>query len=202
MTVEADAASQSRQVPSLARIITELTSPALVNIGLPLVIGAHAKGSIWWSFSVSLCAGVVPFTFILLGIRAARLSDHHVTVRDERPGVMAFILSSLIVGLAIQIIWNAPRPIVALTASMLTTLFVLAVITIARRFKVSVHAAVAAGSVVMLVETFGAWALLLTTLVPAVMWSRVQVEEHNVVQVYLGAAVGALVAGLTFGLIA
>lgn len=179
------------------RVITELTTPALVNTVVPLVIGAHA-GNVWWGLSVSVCAGIVPFAGILAGMRARHVSDHHVTVRSERPAVMAFILSSLVIGLAAQCIWHAPADLRALTAAMLATLLVLAAVTIALRWKVSVHAAVAAGSAVMLTEALGPWAALCLLAVPAVMWSRVQVEDHSVRQVWAGAAVGLVLAGLTF----
>lgn len=191
------ARAQGRHTRTAGRVITELTSPALVNTVLPLVIGAHA-GNVWWGLSVSLCAGIVPFAGILAGIRARHVSDHHVTVRSERPAVMAFILASLVVGLAAQHIWHAPGDVRALTAAMLATLLVLAAVTIALRWKVSVHAAVAAGSAVMLTEALGPWAALSLLAVPAVMWSRVQVEDHSVRQVWVGAAVGLVVAGLTF----
>ena len=180
-----------------ARVITELTTPALVNTVVPLVIGIHS-GAFWWGLSVSMCSGIVPFAGILVGIRARRVTDHHVTVRSERTAVMVFILSSLLVGLAAQIVWQAPADIRALTTAMLATLLVLAAVTIALKWKVSVHAAVAAGSAVMLAECFGAWWALTLLAVPAVMWSRVIVEDHNVRQVWVGSAVGLAVAGLTF----
>jgi membrane-associated phospholipid phosphatase len=193
----AELAHESRRTKISARMITELTTPALVNTVVPLVIGAHA-GSIWWGLSVSICSGIVPFAGILAGMRARRVTDHHVTVRSERPFVMAFILASLGTGLAAQVIWHAPADVRALTAAMLATLLVLAAVTIAFRWKVSVHAAVAAGSAVMLAESLGAWATLTLLAVPAVMWSRVQVEDHSVRQVWAGAAVGLLVASLIF----
>jgi len=52
------------------------------------------------------------------------VTDHHVTVRSERTAVMVFILSSLLVGLAAQIVWQAPVDIRALTTAMLATLLV------------------------------------------------------------------------------
>jgi hypothetical protein len=197
MTSTAELARRTRRRRIAGRVITELSTPALVNTVVPLIIGAHA-GSIWWGLSVSFCSGIVPFAGILVGIRSRQVSDHHVTVRSERPAVMAFILASLVAGLAAQYAWHAPAEVRALTAAMLATLLVLAVVTIAVRWKVSVHAAVAAGSAVMLTEALGPWAALTLLAVPAVLWSRVQVEDHSVRQVWAGAVIGLLVAGLTF----
>lgn len=183
-----------------ARVITELSTPAAVNTVTPLAIGAHG-GSIAWGFVVSLCSGIIPMAYILRGVRSSAISDHHVTDRTQRPAVMAFILGSLVVGLSAEIVFDAPRDVIALTSAMLATLLVLAVITVALKWKVSVHAAVAAGSVVMLAVALGSWWALLLLAVPAVMWSRVQLDDHSERQVLTGAVIGFVVAGLIFSIL-
>lgn len=191
--------TRTRQVPRqrLARIITELSTPAAVNTVTPLVIGTHA-GSLGWGFVVSLCSGIVPFTYILMRVKSSTITDHHVTDRTQRPAVMIFILTSLVVGLVAQLALDAPQDVVALTTAMLATLLVLAVITVAFKWKVSVHAAVAAGSVVMLAAALGSWWVILLVTLPAVMWSRVRLNDHSDKQVLAGAVIGAVVAGVAF----
>lgn len=184
----------------LARVVTELSTPAAINTVTPLVIGGHA-GSLGWGFVISLCSGLVPFAYILMGVRSANITDHHVTDRAQRPAVMAFILTSLVVGLVAALVLNAPRDVVALTSAMLATLLVLAVVTVVARWKVSVHAAVAAGSVVMLAIALGSWWALLLVLLPAVMWSRVRLDDHSERQVLAGALIGAVMAGLVFSVL-
>jgi len=95
-----------------ARVITELSTPAAVNTVTPLAIGAHG-GSIAWGFVVSLCSGIIPMAYILRGVRSSAISDHHVTDRTRRPAVMAFILGSLVVGLSAEIVFDAPRDVIA-----------------------------------------------------------------------------------------
>lgn len=200
MSDTASAGVQPVGRPSAARIVTEVTSPALVNTVVPIIIGLHA-GSVLWGVLVSLCSGLVPFMGIVAGMRARRLSDHHVTDRSQRPLVLVSILVLLTAGFAVELAGHAPPDIVAVIAAMLATLIALALVTVSLRWKISVHAAVASGSAMMLGQALGAWWFLTLLAVPVVMWSRVQVEEHSGRQVYLGAVTGLVVAGVTFALV-
>lgn len=183
-----------------ARAVTELSTPAFVNTVVPLAVRAHA-GSIGWGFVVALCSGIIPMAYIVGGIRAARISDHHVTDRTQRPAVMAFILGTLLAGLLAEVTLSAPSDIVALTCAMLTTLTALSVVTVVLHWKLSVHTAVAAGSVVMLAIALGGAWLALLVLVPIVMWSRVELDDHSSSQVVAGAVLGAVLASAVFALV-
>ena len=68
-------------------------------------------------------------------------------------------------------------------------------------WKISVHAAVAAGAVVVLVLAVGPALLVLAPLVALSAWARVQLEDHTPAQVAGGAAVGATVAGVVFSVL-
>jgi hypothetical protein len=182
------------------RIITEVFSPGLVNIGLPLAIGAYA-GSLGWGLVASFTAGIVPYLGILGAMFMKRASDHHVTSRAQRPAIMAFILSSLIAGIVVQYFGDAPRAVLAMSFSMLATLLVLAIITIVGHWKVSIHSAVVPGAIAMLVLTGGIWWMLALVLTPVVAWARVQVGEHTAHQVWVGALVGLLLPGPVFWLV-
>jgi membrane-associated phospholipid phosphatase len=69
---------------------------------------------------------------------------------------------------------------------------------ITRWWKISVHAAVAGGAVVMLAFVYGPWMLSLALLAALVCWARVEVEDHTPAQVTLGVLVGPVVGGATF----
>ena len=193
----------ARRTPAdrLARIVNEASSPILANPLVSIAVGA-STGSAGWTVLLTIFTGLLPAGVIFGALAVQRISDHHVTDRDERPLIMAAILASLILGLIVCLIGGAPGPVTAVNAAMLTTLGVLAVITIAGRWKVSVHSAVWAGIAAMLTLTFGPWALLTALTVPVVLWGRVHVRDHTPSQAVVGAITGALVAGATFGLIA
>lgn len=184
-----------------AAVVNEASSPIIANPAVSIAVGA-STGSWTWTALLTVFTGVLPAAIIFGGLGLQKISDHHVTDRDERPLVMGAILTSLLIGLAICLIGDAPDPITGVDVAMLATLTVLAVITIGLRWKVSVHSAVWAGIAAMLTLTYGHWAALTFLIVPLVMWGRVKVRDHTAAQVSVGALTGLAVAGAAFGLIA
>jgi membrane-associated phospholipid phosphatase len=65
----------------------------------------------------------------------------------------------------------------------------------------SVHSAVAAGSVAILALVFGPLLLATAPLVALIGWSRVRLGDHTLAQVLVGAGVGAVVAASVFSLL-
>jgi len=184
-----------------AAVVNEVSSPILANPLVSIAVGA-STGSWRWTALLTVFTGVLPAAIIFGALARRRISDHHVTDRDERPLIMAAILFSLVLGLVVCLIGGAPGPVTGIDAAMLATLGVLAVITIIGRWKVSVHSAVWAGIAAMATLTFGPWALLTALAVPVVVWGRVHVRDHTLPQALVGTLTGAIVAGVTFGLIA
>lgn len=186
---------------TVARVVTELSAPTVVNAAGSLTIGIHA-GSFPWGLTVALCSGVIPFAFILWQLYSKRVSDHHVTNREQRTMVLVVILV-LVVGVFVaSLLLPSPREVFALTTSMLVGLLATAAVTVLLHWKISFHAAVAAGSTIVVAYALGgAWWLLLLA-VPVVLWSRVRLEDHSTGQVLAGAAVGAAVSGLVFASLA
>ena len=199
MTTDATTSRPTR-LDRLAAVVNEVSSPILANPLVSIAIGA-STGSWRWTALLTVFTGLLPAGVIFGALAVRRISDHHVTDRDERPLIMAAILSSLVLGLVVCLAGDAPGPVTAVDAAMLATLSVLAVITITARWKVSVHSAVWAGIAAMLALTFGPWALLSALAVPVVVWGRVHVRDHTLAQALVGATTGALVAGITFALI-
>lgn len=195
--------ARARRTPAadrLAAVVNEVSSPILANPAVSVAVGA-STGSWPWTVALTVFTGVLPAGVILGGLAARRISDHHVTDRDERPLVMAAILSSLVVGLVATALGGAPAPVIGVVAAMLATLAVLAAVTVVARWKVSVHSAVWAGIAAMLTLTFGWWAVPVLAVVPVVMWGRVRVRDHTSGQVVAGAVTGLLVAGSVFGVV-
>ena len=65
-------------------------------------------------------------------------------------------------------------------------------------WKISIHCAVASGSVAILALLFGPLALTGYALVALLGWSRVAVKDHTVAQVVAGAVLGAGAAALAY----
>jgi membrane-associated phospholipid phosphatase len=67
-------------------------------------------------------------------------------------------------------------------------------IAITRYWKISLHTAVAAGTVTILTIVFGPAFLATGVIAAATGWSRGHLRDHTPLQVTLGAILGALVA--------
>ncbi|MDM4723335.1 phosphoesterase PA-phosphatase [Micromonospora sp. WMMA1363] len=184
----------------VARIVTEVFAPALLAAAMPIVIGVTSDLPIstgfGWALVGALFCSVIPNTLIWWGVHRGRLTDHHIRVRQQRRTPLIYGLLSVLVGLALMIGLGAPRPVTA----MIVVMFALGLAVTAANlvWKLSIHAAVTAGSAAVLVIEFGP-ALLVSALVVALVgWSRVRLRDHTVAQVIAGTVVGLLVAVPTF----
>ena len=77
-----------------------------------------------------------------------------------------------------------PRPLLALAVAGLVGLVV--AVTVSHWWKMSIHSAVAAGTLVMLALTFGRALLAAVPLLVLVGWSRVRLRDHTLPQVLAG----------------
>jgi hypothetical protein len=184
----------------LARLVTEVLAPAPVVAALLLAVAwrsapTPAEALKWALLAAAFCSAL-PMLYILRGVRRGRLTDHHVRVRRQRRGPLLVAGGSVLVGLALLAASGAPRAVVALVGAGGAGLAVALAITLV--WKISVHAAVTAGAVVVLALVFGPALLGLAPLVALSAWARVALEDHTLAQVVAGAAVGAAVAGVVF----
>ena len=187
----------------LARAATEVFSPAVVVIVLPLAVAWHATGDVGltllWGLEVALFSSVLPMLFVIRGARAGRWDGHHVRDREHRTVPLLVGLGSTAIGIGVLVLAGAPRSVLALSLAMVITLAVCLAIT--RFWKISLHAAVAGGAVAMITLLYGPWALLLLVALALVCWSRVVLEDHTAAQVVVGALTGPVVGGVVFLLV-
>jgi len=144
----------------------------------------------------ALFATLVPLLYLLRGVRRRQFTDHHVRLREQRPLAFLVGIASLLIGLALMVVLGAPRQLLALIAAMGVGLIVSLLVTLL--WKISVHVAVVAGAVVILVLVFGPLLLVLAPLVALVGWARVEVADHTPAQVIAGSGLGAAVAAVVF----
>lgn len=199
--VQRFAARPHRNKQRLARLVTEVLAPAPTVAGLLLIVAWRsaptAAEAVKWGLLASLFASVIPFLFILRGVRRRRLTDHHVRLREQRPVPLLVGTASVLIGLGLLARWGAPREVVALVAAMLVGLVTSMLVTLF--WKLLIHTAVSAGALVILVLVFGRWFLAMTPVVGLVGW--VASGDHDVGQVLAGAALGTTVAGVVFSLL-
>jgi hypothetical protein len=154
----------------LARVLTEVLAPAPTVAVLLLVVARRsaptAAEALKWGLLAALFVSLIPLGYILRGVHRRRLSDHHVGVREQRPLPLLVGVASVLVGLALLAAWGAPRDLVALVAAMAVGLATSLLVTLV--WKISVHTAVVAGAVAILVLVFGPTMLALAPLVALV----------------------------------
>lgn len=188
----------------MARIVTEAFAPAVLAAVMSLVVALHSTApavgaGLGWGLLAVLFCSAVPYVVIWWGVRRGRLTDHHIGVREQRRGPLAWAMVSVLAGLATLVGLGAPRQLVAMVVVMSAVLLVVSAVN--QMWKLSAHAAVAAGSAAVLVVVFGPALLALAGLVALVGWSRVRLADHTPAQVLAGAVAGALVATPAFVLL-
>ena len=163
-----------------------------------VAIGWHADGraGLGWGLLSALFTAVLPTLFITYGVRRGRWSDRTVGARRPRLVVLAFITASVATGLILLLVLGAPRLLTGYLAFMLASVAVLAAITTV--WKISIHCAVASGSVAILALSFGPLVLPAYALVALLGWSRVALSDHTVAQAVAGAVLGAGAAVLAY----
>ncbi|MGW0792293.1 hypothetical protein ACWD04_29710 [Streptomyces sp. NPDC002911] len=192
--------SRTEQPVRLARAVTDVLAPAYLVMGVLPLIGWHSTGNwegVGWGLLAALFCGGLPFAVILLGVRLGHWTDKHLRERTQRAVPLSVAMGSVLVGVTLLAVFDAPREVFALVVAMLAGLMATTAVTV--MWKISVHTAVAAGTVVILIIVFGAEMTILALGVAAVGWSRVALRDHTTAQTIAGAALGAVVTAVTFG---
>jgi hypothetical protein len=184
----------------LARWLTEAFAPAVLVSVLLVLLGVHSEPGLARGLAMGALAAlfesVLPYLYILRGVRTGRITDHHIGDRRQRLVPLLVGLGSVAAGIAVLLLAHAHRELMAAVVAGGVGLVVAAAVN--HWWKMSIHAAVAAGSVVILCLVYGPVLLLAAPLVGAVGWSRVELKDHTWSQVLVGTVIGALVAGGVF----
>lgn len=187
----------------LARLVTESLAPAPTAAVLILAVALHSAASpaaaLRWAVLAILFGCILPFLYIIRGVRRRELSDHHVRVRLQRPLPILVGLASVLAGLALLAVLGAPRELIAVVVAMAAGLAVSLLITLT--WKLSVHTGAVAGTVIILALVFGPALLMLQVFAFLVGWARVELGDHTPAQVIAGGIIGAVVAAVTFTLL-
>jgi membrane-associated phospholipid phosphatase len=187
----------------VARLVGEVLSPPPILAVLALVIAWASSPTpamaVLWGGIAAVSASVLPYALILRGVRRGRLTDKNISLRQQRIRFAAVAIASILTGLTVLAAFDAPAEMVALQASIAVGVTCGWVITL--WWKISVHAAIAAGAATVLLLVFGLALLVVWPLVALIAWSRVQVGDHTPAQVLAGIALGIVVNATIFPLL-
>ena len=181
-----------------AKFVTDTLSPAHFVIALPPIIGWHAtyprlSGLTWGLFCAGL-AGGVPYAFVIHAVLRRKVSDIHIRRRQDRYVPILVALAAMGLCLTILVVGSAPRVLIALLASLLSTIVAGGVVTL--RWQISGHAAAAAGSIGICALCFGTWVLALSPLVVLICAARLVLRDHTLWQLVAGVALGGILSPL------
>ena len=186
---------------STAERVSYLLEPKNWIIATIIAVGWHADrvAGLGWGLLAAFFAAGLPTLFINRGIRRGRWTDRYVGARRPRLIVLSFIIASVATGLVLLLALGAPRELSGYFGFMLVSVAVLAAISTV--WKISIHCAVASGSVTILALIYGPWLIPGYALVALTAWSRVALKDHTTAQVVAGCVLGAIAAGVTYAII-
>lgn len=182
----------------LAHGVGEVLAPPWLTVVTVVVLAVHGSSSIWealaWTVLTSGFVAVLPYLVLLAGVRRGRWSDRHLRRRQDRLVPLAIALASALVGALLLALLDAPDSLQIGILSLIAGLLVVSVITPV--WKVSLHLAVAAGAVAVVLHDVGPAAWWGAPLVALLAWARVRTGSHTPAQVLVGAVAG--VAAVSF----
>src|SRR5215217_6850696 len=162
----------------LARALTNALNPFVIFTAL---------------FALAAFAAAVA-GYVLFMRRRSRVGDFWISARAERLTPAVFLLAAFVALLAALVLLDAPQDLTLLTLSMGIASTAVAGITLL--WKASAHCTVAGHAAAAGLVLLGPPGCVFLLVLPLVVWSRVKVKAHTLLQTLAGAAVGAAFAVL------
>lgn len=196
-----DGGSAEKAAIMLSRVFNPL------YVAVPAILVASIKVSPdlasafgWWGLYI-LFSTVFPVVDLTVRLRLGKISDYHVTKKEERTAPMIMAVGYLTVGAVLMYVLGAPREFVAVAVTGLLLIAVSLVITL--WWKISLHSMGLFETYSLLVLVFGTWTFVLYNfylilILIAVCWSRLYLKKHTPAQVAAGALAGSVLPVLVF----
>jgi hypothetical protein len=109
------------RVERVARGITELLAPAVLVSVLLVLLGWHSTGfapdGLAFGAVAALFESVLPFAYIVRGVRRGEFSDRHVGERSQRLRPLLVAFGSVVIGAVLLVVLDAPRQLLAAVAA-------------------------------------------------------------------------------------
>jgi membrane-associated phospholipid phosphatase len=192
-----DSRNGSSLIEKMAVFISRVFNPIYVAVPTVLAASLHVSqdilhGVLWWLLYITFST-IVPFVDLLVRLRLGKVSDFHVTKKEERTVPMLCNIGYIIIGVALMIILGAPRTIVAMAVTSLFLVMISLLVNL--WWKISVHAFGLFEIYTMLVLVFRSWTFVLFNsylllMLSVVCWARTYLKKHTPGQVLAGALAG------------
>lgn len=194
---------QNPTLNRLAKIISGLSSPFLLTATLPLfAVFYFAKSSqqfFWWGSLFVFFVSIIPFSFIALQVKAKRISDIHVALREQRTLPFLVALASSLILMIIYMVLDVPLGLLGMVGSILLNGVVYLLVT--RYYKISIHTATLAGSATTLGLLVDPHWFYLYFALPLVILVRTYRGRHTLAQGLSGGLIISVLVLLLFKLL-
>lgn len=169
--------------------------PPLVAIATFAVVSIHLADSgedaLLFALIASVFVAILPVGYIAWMLRHELFHGGiDLELRQERQA--PYLLAAASSGVGEAALWAVGAPASMLVLATLYGVSAVVMAVINRRWKISAHAAGAGIGLGAMVSSFGAIALPLAILLPAICWARVRIDMHSRAQVIAGATLGTL----------
>jgi membrane-associated phospholipid phosphatase len=181
---------------TLARLLTDVLNPFAIFTVLFFAVAlaeSQVSRALLYTGAELLAASAVA-SYVLLMRRRARVGDFWISARAERLAPALFLLTAFVVLLGALWLLGAPEDLSLLTLSMGLASATVALLTLF--FKASAHCTVAGHAATAGLLLLGPLGIVSLVVLPLVIWSRVALGAHTVLEALAGAAVGAVFATL------
>ena len=184
--------------------ITSLTSnilnPFLIGLVLILLLSFKSTPSVLdaikWSL-ISIAASILPvFGVIIYLVRSQKLESIFINVRKQRTKIYLLAVVCAGVGYVILYYLEAPKELIATFVAGLSAVVVFMCVNFL--WKISLHTALIAASVTVLIILYGSIAAVTVVLVPLIGWARIELKHHSPAQVAAGALLAAVIVVVVF----
>lgn len=164
------------------------------------VSSSVASAFLWWLLYITFST-LVPLADLLVRLRTGRISDFHVTKREERTRPIIDNIISISIGVILFFVLGAPRELTGMALAGWGLVVVTLMVNL--WWKISLHAMGLWLIYILLVLIFGTWTFVvynfyMVLIIVAVCWARVYLGKHTPGQVIAGSLVGACIPVLCF----
>ncbi len=149
-----------------------------------------------WSLVLVVVSIAPVYLAVIYLVRTQRLGNQFIDIRNQRTKIY-FLAGICALGSGgILFYFEAPLILLATFVAGLSAIVIFMCINL--WWKISLHTALIASSVAVLVILYGSIATLTIMVVPLVAWARVEQERHSVAQVAFGAFLAVLIVVVVF----
>ncbi len=186
----------------LANLTSAVLNPFIVSLAVVIFLSFQSTSSfsdgLKWSLLLIGFTVLPIFLVILYLVHKDRVDGIFIKVRQQRNQIYLVACLCTIVCCVTLFSLNAPLVLFATMVATLAAMLVFMLINFT--WKISLHTAFAAGSVTVLIITYGATGAFAAVLVPPIAWSRIELKYHSLTQTVAGALISALIVFVVFHL--